>query len=85
MEENQSWQYLQIDNIIGNEIDAFKSDDPVRTEKEMKTYTIPVGTQVVTKLGSVTTFSRLAAGDTICCLMQKSGEEEVILKIWIEE
>lgn len=51
----------------------------------MQTYTIPVGTEVVTKPGSVTTFSRLAAGDMIRCLMQEEDGEAVILKIWIEE
>ncbi len=55
------------------------------SQGEVKTYCIPVGTAVVTKLGSVTTFSRLAAGDKICCLMADSGKEAVILKIWIEE
>lgn len=50
-----------------------------------QTYMIPVGTDVVTKLGSVTTFSRLAAGDVIHCLTQQEGGETVILKIWIEE
>lgn len=52
---------------------------------EAKTYMIPVGTAVVTKLGSETTFSRLAAGDTICCLIEEADGEPVILKIWIEE
>lgn len=50
-----------------------------------QTYMIPVGTDVITKLGSVTTFSRLAAGDTIHCLTQEEDGETVILKIWIEE
>ena len=75
LEENQSWQSLQIENIVGNEIEAVDG----------AFYTIPVGTEVVTKLGSVTTFSRLAQGDTICCLMQEDAGEAVILKIWIEE
>ena len=44
---------------------------------------IPVGTQVTTKLGTVTTFSRLAAGDTIKMLVQEENGERVILEIWI--
>lgn len=44
---------------------------------------IPVGTQVTTKLGTVTTFSRLAAGDTIKMLMQEENGEQVVVEIWI--
>jgi len=81
-EENQRWLLLQIDTIEGNEIQAVEIEE---AETEEKTYQIPVGTDVVTRLGSVTTFSRLAAGDVIRCLMEQTEEEEVILKIWIEE
>lgn len=63
--------------------------------KSMTTYTetgktgqiqIPVGTDVETKLGTITTFSRLSNGDTIRMLLQKvdNGGEE-LLKIWIVE
>lgn len=47
---------------------------------------IPVGTDVETKLGTITTFSRLSNGDTIRMLLQKvdNGGEE-LLKIWIVE
>ena len=47
---------------------------------------IPVGTQVETKLGTVTTFSRLAGGDRIKMLLQKDDSgSDVLLKIWIVE
>lgn len=86
LEKDQSWLYLEIEEITGNEIQAVKvSDNAPEAEGALQTYTIPVGTDVVTKLGSVTTFSRLAAGDTIHCLMQEEDGEAVILKIWIEE
>ena len=53
---------------------------------EASQYTIPVGTDGVTALGSVTTFSRLAQGDRISCLMEHTADEgDEILKIWIEE
>lgn len=63
--------------------------------KSMTTYTetgktgqiqIPVGTDIETKLGTITTFSRLSNGDTIRMLLQKvdNGGEE-LLKIWIVE
>lgn len=47
---------------------------------------IPVGTEVETKLGTVTTFSRLSNGDIIKMLLQKddTGSNELI-KIWIVE
>jgi len=51
--------------------------------EEERTMTIPVGTQVVTKLGTVTTFSRLASSDVMKILTEKSGDEDVIMKIWI--
>lgn len=119
LEEAQSWLYLKLESIIGNEITAVETTAPRRMEMpaqgeqlpqgaqsaqgeqppqresaasadgeltgEAKTYMIPVGTAVVTKLGSETTFSRLAAGDTICCLIEEADGEPVILKIWIEE
>lgn len=48
---------------------------------ETAAYRIPVGTNVVTKLGAVTTFSHLEEGDTIAILIEeKSGG---ILKIWM--
>lgn len=49
-------------------------------EREM---TIPVGTDVVTKLGTTTTFARLAAGDVVQLLIENNGTEEVIVKMWI--
>lgn len=94
LQENQSWLILQIENIIGNEIEAAKVQMKAVSEKrgsewetvgETKLYQIPVGTQVVTRLGSVTTFSRLASGDVIYCLTEQVSEKTEILKIWIEE
>ena len=51
---------------------------------ESGTWMIPVGTEVVTKLGTTTTFARLASGDTIKVLMQNEDDgTQDILKIWI--
>lgn len=94
LQENQSWLCLRIENIIGNEIEAVEVQMRNKAKEEMKeqdtpdekkTYQIPVGTEVVTKHGSITTFSRLASGDTIYCLTQQSEGKAEILKIWIEE
>ena len=52
------------------------------TEEANTTY-IPVGTDVTTKLGAVTTFSRLAAGDNVALVVTSDGEEQVILGIYI--
>lgn len=52
-------------------------------EKETITVQIPVGTKVTTRLGTETTFSRLAAGDNIKMLVQEEDGEQVILEIWI--
>lgn len=84
LSEGQSWRFLQIENIIGNEIQAVEEEKGAE-KGETETYQIPVGTEVVTKLGSVTTFSRLASGDKIACLIEEADGESVILKIWIEE
>lgn len=45
---------------------------------------IPVGTEVITKLGTSTTFSRLSNGDIIGMVLQKDGSgNEVVMKIKI--
>lgn len=47
---------------------------------------IPVGTEVETKLGTITTFSRLSNGDIIKMLLQKDDTgTNALLKIWIME
>lgn len=47
---------------------------------------IPVGTEVETKLGTITTFSRLSNGDIIKMLLQKDDAgTNALLKIWIME
>lgn len=47
---------------------------------------IPVGTEVETKLGTITTFSRLSNGDIIKMLLQKEDAgKKALMKIWIME
>lgn len=86
LEENQKWCYVRIDKILGNEISGTILDDDGVDTMETDTWMIPVGTDVVTKLGTTTTFARLSGGDTIKMLMQQmeDGSEE-ILKIWITD
>lgn len=52
---------------------------------EMVTMLIPVGTEVTTKLGATTTFSRLSAGDVIAILMEEDEGEQQIVAIQIIE
>lgn len=48
---------------------------------EVRSFEIPVGTQVITKLGVETTFSRLSAGNIIALLLEEGTDN--ILKIWV--
>lgn len=48
---------------------------------ETASYRIPVGTEVITKLGASTTFTHLDVEDTIAILKDK--DNGTILKIWI--
>lgn len=51
---------------------------------EEETLRIPVGTAVVTSLGTTTTFSRIAAEDTLKLLFEKNeAGEDVVVGVWI--
>ncbi len=65
-------------------IDQFTYDGiTYRVGEETVTTYIPVGTNITTKLGTVTTFSRLAADDYVALIMDKDGDEEVIAAVYI--
>ena len=83
LSKNQSWKYYSISEIIGNEVTAVEVDEEGNEKGEAETFLIPVGTEVITSIESVTTFSRLSAGNTIHCLMQDTDEGPVIVRIWI--
>ena len=84
LEEDQEWQYFKITQILGNEMTATVIQEDGEETTQSGTWMIPVGTEVVTKLGTTTTFARLASGDTIKVLMQNEDEgTQDILKIWI--
>ena len=51
-------------------------------EESFTTY-IPVGTVVTTKLGTQTTFSRLAAGDYVALVVEGQGDDQVIVAVYI--
>lgn len=54
-------------------------EDPLETPGESRTMQIPVGTEVTTMLGAVTTFSRLDADDTVAMVLE--GDD--IIRIYI--
>lgn len=71
--------------MLGNEMTGNIISENQNQEEE-KTWLISVGTEVVTKLGTTTTFARLSNGDTVQMLLQtKEGDSEDILKIWITQ
>lgn len=83
LQNNQELVDIRITKMLGNEmIGKILSEN----REEEKTWLIPVGTEVVTKLGTTTTFARLSSGDTIQMLLQTGEEDsEDILKIWITQ
>lgn len=50
---------------------------------ETVTTLIPVGTDVITKLGTVTTFSRLAAGDKVALVVEEDDGAQIITAVYI--
>lgn len=74
--DNQELVSGQIAAINGNEITLSPQNE------EQKIMTIPVGTSVYTKLGTTTTFSRLATGDEVSILIEDDGTESIV-KVWI--
>ena len=65
-------------------MDQFTYDGTTyRVGEERVTAYIPVGTNVTTKLGTVTTFSRLAANDYVALIMDKDGDTDVIAAVYI--
>lgn len=74
--DNQKLLSGQIAAINGNEITFFAKNE------EAEIMTIPVGTSVYTKLGTTTTFSRLATGDEVSILIEDDGTESIV-KVWI--
>lgn len=83
LQNNQELVDIRITKMLGNEMTGKILSE---NREEEKTWLIPVGTEVVTKLGTTTTFARLSSGDTIQMLLQTGEEDsEDILKIWITQ
>lgn len=73
----------QMPDVNSGEMSQEMQKTQYKLSGESVTVLIPVGTQVTTKLGTVTTFSRLAAGDTVKMLVQEENGEQIILEMWI--
>ncbi len=70
--------------VTSSATDTFTYDDVTyQLTEESNTMLIPVGTDVTTRLGTVTTFSRLAAGDCVALVMQEVDGEDVIMAVYI--
>ena len=67
---NEEILYATLSTVRGNEI-TYLAEDATDTTTAL----IPVGTKVTTKLGTETTFSRLAAGDNVALVMNKNTGE----------
>ncbi len=66
-------EYVQLVAVRGNEITYVLTGSG--GNREEATILIPVGTDVITKLGTVTTFSRLRAGDNVALVKDKGTGE----------
>lgn len=81
----QKQETHQVDMSAFDSISS--SDDGTMTgyivSEETQTLLIPVGTDVVTKLGNTTTFSRLANGDIIKMILETDGETQTIMKVYM--
>ncbi len=73
--------YARLTGIRGNEI-TYVEQNTAQTS-EAVTALIPVGTVVTTRLGTQTTFSRLAAGNNIALVVQQEDGEEIIMAVYI--
>lgn len=54
-----------------------------RLTDESVTTQIPVGTDVTTRLGTMTTFSRLAAGDRVALVVEEEDGRQIIMAVYI--
>lgn len=62
----------------------FTYEDTVyRVGEESVTTYIPVGTDVTTKLGTVTTFSRLSTGDCVAIVTEEDEDTQIIMAVYI--
>ncbi len=76
--KNEEIIYARLTSVIGNDIICTLTESG-----EEKDYEIPVGTDVITRLGTVTTFSRLSEGNNVAILLEKGTD--IVKSVWITE
>ncbi|MED9904487.1 MAG: hypothetical protein UFG06_09920 [Lachnospiraceae bacterium] len=79
-EDGEKIIYATLYTVRGNEITYYpQENENTDTGQAVQTSLIPVGTPVTTRLGTVTTFSRLAAGDNVALVTdEENGEIEAV-------
>ena len=91
-QSGQEIVYATLTEVKGNEItymvqeEAFGiNEGPGAYEEEGQEQTtlIPVGTDVITRLGATVTFSRLATGENVALIMEEDEGQKVIVKVYI--
>ena len=63
--------------------EGFGGNNGSQEQSKQITAYIPIGTEVITKLGTTTTFSRLAAGDYVALVMEEEDGEQIIMAVYI--
>ncbi|WP_342758089.1 hypothetical protein [Kineothrix sedimenti] len=76
--KNEELIYARLTSVIGNDITC-----TLTGSGEEKAYEIPVGTDVVTRLGTITTFSKLSEGNNVAILLEK--DTDIVKAVWITE
>ncbi len=76
--KNEELIYGRLTSVIGNDITCTLTESG-----EEKVYEIPVGTDVVTRLGTITTFSKLSEGNNVAILLEKGTD--IVKSVWITE
>jgi hypothetical protein len=76
--KNEEIIYARLMSVIGNNITCTLTESGGE-----KAYEIPVGTDVITRLGTVTTFSKLSEGNNVAILLEKGTD--IVKSVWITE
>lgn len=74
--KNEEIVYGKLTSVIGNDVVCTVTDT-----QQTEEYRIPVGTDVTTKLGTVTTFAKLSAGNEVAIALQKGSD--TVTAVWI--
>ena len=91
-QSGQEIVYATLTEVKGNEItymvqeEAFgihEGPGAYEEEGQEQTTLIPVGTDVITRLGATVTFSRLATGENVALIMEEDEGQKVIVKVYI--